>query len=181
MSNIRFTTFPRTEPPAAFIYDVIDVFRAHEQSICTISLEKGLESNAVLAQLCPGLQKLGFQVEVGKTNAEKIRRPVFFGENGKPNLEYQVDAFQPEWRCGLEVEAGRGAQGNAVYKDLVQAMVMVDVDTLILALANNYKYRNTKTGKIINSADYDKAVAIADALYRHDRIRMPYRLAVVGY
>jgi hypothetical protein len=60
-------------------------------------------------------------------------RPVFFGENGMPTLSYQIDAYHPEWRAGLEVEAGRAWMGNAIYRDLIQALVMVQVDHVVLA------------------------------------------------
>jgi hypothetical protein len=34
-SSIRFSTFPRTEPPPAFVEDVAAVFRQHEGEIAT--------------------------------------------------------------------------------------------------------------------------------------------------
>lgn len=179
MSNIRFTSFPRTAPAPAFVQHIVTVFRHHESSICTRTLEKGLTSDAVLSQLCVDLQALGFHVEVGKRGEDKIKRPVFFGENGEPGLQYEIDAFHPDWRCGLEIEAGRGGMGNAIYRDLVQALVMVELDTLVLALANTYRFQSG--GKTMVSRDYDKAVAVADALYGHSRIDMPYGLVVIGY
>ena len=179
MSNIRFTSFPRTEPPPPWTAQILQVFRAAEPSICTKTLAKGLTSDAVLARLCEDLRALGFQVEGGKKADDKIKRPVFFGENGEPDLQYEIDAFHPEWRCGLEIEAGRGGMGNALYRDLVQALVMVELETLFLAVANSYRYKSGERDTI--SRDYDKAVAVADALYGHSRIRMPYRLVVVGY
>ena len=91
----------------------------------------------------------------------------------------RFDAYQPEWRCGLEIEAGRGWMGNAVYRDLVQALVMVDVDYLILAVANTYRY--TSSGRSAVSHDYDNARAVAQAIYGHTRVRMPYGLPVLGY
>lgn len=176
MSNIRFSTFPRTEPPPHFTNAIIDVFHSHEPSICTITLAKGLKSDAVLQVVCEDLQGLGFEVETGKKRAEKIHRPVFFGENGQPRLQYQIDAFHNEWKCGLEIEAGRGSMGNAVYRDLVQALVMVELDYLVLAVANTYKFAGYAP-----SRDYEQAVKIAEALYGHSRIAMPYRLLVIGY
>ena len=125
------------------------------------------------------LTALGFTVEGGKQKARKIQRPVFYGENGVPTLHYEIDAYQPEWRCGLEIEAGRGWMGNAVYRDLVQALVMVDVDYLILAVANTYRY--TSSGRSAVSHDYDNARAVAQAIYGHTRVRMPYGLLVLGY
>ena len=108
-----------------------------------------------------------------------IRRPVFFGENGEPGLQYEIDAFHPDWRCGLEIEAGRGWMGNAVYRDLIQALVMVELETLVLAVANTYRYQSS--GKSTVSKDYENTVAVADSLYGHSRIDMPYQLVVIGY
>lgn len=179
MSNVRFTSFPHTEPPPRFTAQILQVFRAAEPSICTRTLTKGLTSDAVLARLRDDLCALGFSVEGGKKRADKIKRPVFFGENGEPDLQYEIDAFHPKWKCGLEIEAGRGGMGNALYRDLVQALVMVELETLVLAVANSYRYKSGARDTI--SRDYDKAVAVADALYGHSRIRMPYRLVVVGY
>lgn len=179
MSNIRFTSFPRTQPPPEFTQSILQVFRANEPSICTRTLTKGLTSDAVLGRLRGDLCALGFAVEGGKRRDDKIKRPVFFGENGEPDLQYEIDAFQPEWKCGLEIEAGRGGMGNALYRDLVQALVMVELETLVLAVANTYRYKSAE--RAIVSRDYDKAVAVANTLFSHSRIRMPYRLVVVGY
>ena len=127
-SLIRFSTFPRTEPPAAFVKNIVGAFQAHEGEISTERLEKGLTSDEVLSVVRDDLVSLGFEVEAGKRKVEKIERPVLFGEDGEATVRYEIDAYQPEWRCGLEVEAGRGWMGNAVYRDLILASVMVDVD-----------------------------------------------------
>src|SRR5262249_38809633 len=133
-SSIRFTSFPLTQPPPRFVALIVDAFRDSESSICTLELKKGLTSNEVLAILRPQLQKIGFDIETGLMKANRIQRPVFFGENGNAKLRYQIDAYNPKWKCGLEVEAGRAWMGNAVYRDLIQALVMVDVDHLVLAV-----------------------------------------------
>jgi hypothetical protein len=144
-----------------------------------MTLEKGLTSDAVLAQLRPDLSSLGFAVELGKTSGTKIKRPVFFGENGAPELQYEIDAFHAEWRCGLEIEAGRAWMGNAVYRDLIQALVMVQLECLVLAVPNRYRYQSG--GRSTMSKDYENTCAVADALFGHSRIRMPYRLVLIGY
>lgn len=179
MTQIRFTTFPRTKAPSQFARSVVDAFISNESAISTIQLEKGLTSNEVLSQLRPNLLELGFEIELGKTRAGKIERPVFYGENGKASITYQIDAYHSERNYGLEVEAGRGWMGNAIYRDLIQALVMVNVEHLILAVANTYKYQTG--GKQVVSADYVNTVAVADALFGHSRIRMPYDLTVIGY
>jgi hypothetical protein len=180
-NSLRYSTFPRTKPPAAFIPAVVSAFRKCETAIDTNELAKGLKSNDVLTQLRPFLQKLGFEIECGKSRHQKIDRPIFYGENGIPGLNYQIDAYHPEWRCGLEIEAGRGLMGNAVYRDLIQALVMVNVDHLIIAVANSYKYQITTSKKQVISTDYVKTVAVADALYGHTRMKLPYDLTVIGY
>lgn len=179
MSRIRFSSFPRTEPPPEFVLSVVGIFRRHESGISTTSLAKGLTSDAVLAALRPDLLDLGFEVEAGKRKEQKIERPVYFGENGVPAVRYEIDAYHPGWRCGLEVEAGRGWMGNAVYRDLILALVMVDVDHFILAVANEYRYKTG--GREAVSRDYDNATALADMIFSHRRFTLPYGLTVIGY
>lgn len=178
-STIRFSSFPRTQPPPSFVPELVAVFLQHEGNISTVALDKGLKSDDVLAVLRDDLVGIGFDVESGKSKADKIERPVFYGENGIPTLRYQVDAFHSGWHCGLEIEAGRAWMGNAVYRDLIQAMVMVEVDHLCLAVPNEYKYRTG--GRVTRSTDYLNTVAVAEALYGHSRVKIPYGLTVVGY
>ena len=178
-SEVRFTSYPRTKPPPHFVTTVVQVFRNHEAAISTINLTKGLASDPVLAELSDDLREIGFDVETGKSAGAKLDRPVFFGENGEPQLRYQIDAFHAEWRVGLEVEAGRAILGNAIFRDLFQAMVMTDLDHLILAVPITYKYKSG--GKAKSSSYYSKTVGVAEALYGHDRVRLPYGLTVVGY
>jgi hypothetical protein len=178
-SAIRFSSFPRTSPPPRFITEVVDVFRSNEDRISTVRLAKGLTSDRVLADLRDDLIGIGFEVESGKAKSDKIERPVFYGENGVPALRYQVDGYHTDWRCGLEIEAGRAWMGNAVYRDLIQAMVMVEVDHLCLAIPNTYKYKSG--GRDMESKDYSNTVAVADAVFGHTRIQIPYGLTVIGY
>lgn len=179
MSECRFQFFPRTEPPPAFAEQLVRVFQTHRQDISTVELKKGLRSDEVLAIISEELMGLGFDVESGKQKSQKIERPVFFGEQGQPTLKYEIDAYHPAWRCGLEVEAGRAWMGNAVYRDLVQAMVMVQVDVLALAVPLSYKYRSA--GREVASNDFANATKVAEALYGHSRFTLPYKLLLIGY
>lgn len=178
-TTIRFSTFPRTIPPPEFVRSVVDVFAAHESQIATAERKTELKSDRVLAILHDGLVELGFDVEAGKRQSQKINRPVFFGENGAPRLQYEIDAYHPEWRCGLEIEAGRAWKGNAIYRDMIQALIMVQVDFLILAVANKYRYK--MNGRAVASPDYENTVSVADAVFGHTRFTFPYNLAVIGY
>ena len=69
--------------------------------------------------------------------------------------------------------------GNAVYRDLIQALVMVDLQYLILAVPQTYRYNSG--GRPTFSKDYENTVAVAQALYSHTRIAMPFSLCVIGY
>lgn len=57
--------------------------------------------------------------------------------------------------------------------------MMVDVDWLCLAVSNTYKYNSG--GRQVVSRDYENTVQLADALYGHTRMRMPFNLLVIGY
>ncbi len=178
-NRVRFSCFPKTKPPPMFVPAVVDVFEAHYDQISTDKLAKGLTSDAVLSNVRDDLCGLGFAVESGKGQADLIDRPVFFGENGEPELRYHIDGYHPQWRCGLEIEAGRGWMGNAVYRDLVQAMVMVDVDYLCLAVANTYRFKSGDRATV--SKDYENTAAVATALFGHARVQMPFGLILIGY
>ena len=149
---LRGLTFPRTQTPPAFIADVIEVFERYTGGIGTGQTKKGMNIDQALAVLQSDLIALGFRVETGKRTEDKIKRPVFFGENARPDLQYEIDAWHPEWRAGLEVEPGRTWMGNAVYRDLVQALVMVDIAHLLLAVPQANRYRSR--GKVTVSKDY---------------------------
>jgi hypothetical protein len=175
----KYQFFPSTSPPPACASRIAEVFAKHRAVIDTVALKKGLTSNDVLAKLRLDLVDLGFSVEASKLDVDKLQRPVYFGLQGDPTLRYQIDAYQPEWRCGLEIEAGRAWMGNAVYRDLVQAMVMVDVDILALAVPVAYKFNNV--GKQTISNDFENTRAVVSAVYGHSRVRIPYGLLLIGY
>jgi len=176
---LRFSTFPRTESPPEFIKEVVSAFELHLGKIGTVNSGKGLTSDKVLAVLRPALSDMGFEVEASKRTEDKIKRPVFFGENAIPELQYEVDAWHRTWKSGLEIEAGRAWMGNAVYRDLIQALVMVELKHLILAVPQEYRYKSG--GRVITSRDYEHTVSVARTLYAHSRIVMPYSLCVIGY
>jgi hypothetical protein len=177
--RIRFSTVPKTEPPPPFTEPLVRVFSKHVARISTVARDKGLTSDEVLASVGPDLISLGFTVETGKSAGKKVLRPVFFGEDGVADLTYQIDGFHAGWRCGIEIEAGRATMGNAIYRDLIQAALMVDLDHLCLAVPISYKFKSGS--KTSTSHDYDNARSIADALFGHSRLKMPYRLLIIGY
>lgn len=174
-SSIRYYCYPLSEKPPSFAEEIALAFRAHESDISTEDLDDGLKSDEVLEKVRPDLEDLGFDVETGNRKEEKIHRPVLFGKNGEPKLRYEVDAYNEEWQCGLEVEAGRAWKGNAIYRDLIQAMMMVQVDTLVLAVPNLYKYSSG------TNPAFDKTRSVVETLFNIDRFELPYNLVLLGY
>lgn len=69
--------------------------------------------------------------------------------------------------------------GNAVYRDLIQSLVMVELDHLILAVPQTYKYLSN--GQPLTSRDFDKTKALVETLYGHTRMKLPYSLTLIGY
>ena len=179
MTKILFSTFPKTVKPKDFSIAVVNVFEKHFDEISTVKLKKGLDSDGVLAILRDDLLKLGFEVEKSKKKEDKIFRPVFFGENAQATVKYEIDAFSYEWKCGLEVEAGRAWMGNAVYRDLIQSLVMVELEHLIIAVPQTYKYHSND--KDLISKDYENAKNLIDTIYSHTRFKLPYDLTLIGY
>jgi hypothetical protein len=66
-------------------------------------------------------------------------------------------------------------RGGAVYRDLVQAMVMVHVDYLCIAGPNYLKVTKTP------DRTYADTIKIAESLFGHTRVQIPYGLTVIGY
>ncbi len=56
---------------------------------------------------------------------------------------------------------------------------MVQVDTLVLAVPNAYKYLSG--GRAVTNTDYRNTINVAETLYGHTRVRLPYGLLVIGY
>jgi hypothetical protein len=125
--------YPSRSEPVPWVAGVVAAFAAAGAQIDS-RINHGVTSDAALAVLRPGLVSLGFEIESGKTKAGKIKRPVLFGEMGRPRVAYEIDGFHPKHRIVLEVEAGRGAAGNADYRDLIRTSLIVDADYLVLAM-----------------------------------------------
>ncbi len=63
--------------------------------------------------------------------------------------------------------------------ELAEPLVMVNLDHLVLAVPNGY--RRKSKGRTVVSKDYENTCAVADTLYTHGRLQLPYKLAVIGY
>ena len=103
---------------------------------------RGLQSDDVLAHIRPGLEDLGFQVETGKGRSQQIHRPVMFGEKGAELVTYEIDGWKEDRGIVVEVEAGRGLLGNAIYRDLIRTPLIVDARFLALGVMKEHHYRS---------------------------------------
>jgi hypothetical protein len=161
---------------------VAGVVRAFADSAGQLDSRKGLQmtSDKALAELRPALVALGFDIEGGKKAADKLRRPVLFGEQGREARAYEVDGFHPEEGVALEIEAGRGTQGNAIYRDLVQTSLLIDARYLALGVLIEYHFKSG--GKSMISPDYRKTVSVLDAIYASQRLALPLEgVLLLGY
>jgi hypothetical protein len=172
--------FPAHSPPPSWAEPLAGIFRAHRKQIDSkVTHSKRMESNDVLAAIADDLEnELGFTVERGKKKLGKLPRPVFFGDEGKYLRTYEIDAFQPDLGLALEVEAGRATMGNAIYRDLIQASLMVDAAFLAMAVPAEYRYGKKPTKEL----SYAKTYSVVEAIYGSERMRLPFKgLLLIGY
>jgi hypothetical protein len=172
--------FPRNVRPPEWVEQFIAIVRAAEQSISTVDRKTGLDSDQVLQQLACGLRELGFAVESGKKASERIKRPVLFGSNGHAAVSYEIDAFHDGFGIVVEVEAGRGARGNATYRDIIRTSLIVDAQYLALLLP--VAYRHVSSGREVVVRAYKECADLLSALYASQRLPLPFHgVLLVGY
>lgn len=174
----RWKYYPPSSRPPKWVPPVVAAFEEAKADID--STKSSITSDRALAFLRPGLEDLGFEVEAGKKKVQKIRRPVLFGELGHEDMAYEVDAFHADDGIALEVEAGRGARGNAVYRDLIQTSLLVDADFLVLAVQDSYHHKSG--GKDIVVQSYRDTKNLLDAIYASRRLTLPLQgVLLIGY
>jgi hypothetical protein len=172
--------FPRNVRPPAWAVSFVEVVNGAEGRISTVEHKTGLDSDAVLQELGPGLVALGYLVESGKTRAGKIFRPVLFGENGAPEVNYEIDAFHDELGIAVEVEAGRGAAGNADYRDIVRTSLILDARHMALLIP--IRYRTTSGQREYAIPAYERTRNQLNAIYASQRLRLPFEgVLLIGY
>jgi hypothetical protein len=145
----------------------------HRHGDASVDVDGGHQVGATLAS---GLVDLGYAVESGKKREQKISRPVLFGENGVPQVSYEIDAFHDSLGVAVEVEAGRGAANNADYRDLVRTSLILDARYLALVMPLAYQ-----GGHQVMRA-YHSSRQQLEALYASDRLKLPFDgILLVGY
>ena len=170
---INWNYFPRSTACPSKLLEVIEAFRTVEKLIDS-ELNEKQESNEVLEKVAANLLVLGFDVETGKKNSQKIFVPVLFGQNGKVEKRFEADAWHKDLGIVLEVEAGRAYANNQFLKDLFQASMMHGVDYCVIAVRNIYQ-----SGK---SKDFEKISTFIETMYASDRLSLPFNgILIIGY
>lgn len=167
--------FPARSRPPAWALDFIAVVADCREQIDSHA-NSGVRSNQVLAEIRPGLELLGYRVETSKRRSDTVRRPVLFGEQGAEVVAYEVDAVHDELGILVEIEAGRGAMSNAVYRDLVHASLIVEARSLVLGVMAEYRYSGG------TARSYRDAHDLLEAIYGSGRLKLPFEgVLLIGY
>lgn len=174
---INFQFFPRSHGIIKDIRDIIDCFKDVDANK---DKDLHLKSNDMLALLRPGLESLGFQVETGKSKSEQIFVPVLFSENDGIDKFFAADALSNDHRIVIEVEAGRAVRNNQFLKDIFQACMMYEVEYLVIAVLNEYKFNNN--GSQVVAYDYKEVKTFLETMYISNRLQLPLKgILLIGY
>ncbi len=175
-----WTYYPANRRADPWVLSLLEVVTGAQAHIDTATVRASLTSDTVLASLRPGLVALGYEVEASKAKADRIRRPVLFGQQGTERVAYEIDAVNDAIGVDVEIEAGRGAQSNAVYRDLIRASLIVDVRFFALCVMTRYRFNSGS--RAVATASYDDAKAQLDAIYASGRLVLPFEgVLLFGY
>ena len=167
---IKSQSFPRSASTNKQAQEIIKCFIKHENEISSDS--NTLSSNEVLGIIRQDLEKTGMTIETGKTREQKIQVPVLFGRNNSIDQYFEADGISNDGKIVLEVEAGRAVVNYQFLKDIFQASMMHEVETLILAIRNDYR----------GTDDFEKIYSFLETLYISNRIKLPLKeIVIIGY
>ena len=168
--------FPRRTAAPGWVEEFVGTISDSRSDIESY-LHDRLDSDAVLAALRSKLEESGWQVETGKKDADKISRPVLFGDGGVSKVNYEIDGWHPIHKVVLEIESGRGWQGNAFFRDLIRTSLIQGADYLAVGLRTSYSYASVK-----NQNDFIKARDQMDAIFASGRLQLPFEgILVFGW
>ena len=78
------------------------------------------------------------------------------------------------------MEAGRGARGNAVYRDLIRTSLIVDVRYLALGVMTQYRHLSGGKQMVVHS--FHDAREQLDAIYASGQLHLPFEgVLLFGY
>ncbi len=169
-TGVNWVYFPASKRAPKLATEVVAAFN---KSLPQFASESNrLNSNGVLKIVADDLKSLGFRVEVGKKDDEKVKIPVLFGPNGRLRKHFCADGFNEDQGFVLEVEAGRALTNNQFLKDLFQACMMANVRTLCIAVRNIYN----------GQKDFEYISTFFDTLYASNRLALPLEgILLIGY
>lgn len=80
----------------------------------------------------------------------------------------------------MEVEAGRGARGNADYRDLLRTSLILDAKYLVLMLPLTYRFKSG--GREAQEHAYRNTRELLIAVYASQRLKFPFDgILLLGY
>ena len=168
--------FPRRTVAPEWVLDFVHLVGDCRSQIDS-SLHERFDSDEVLAALRSSLVISGWEIEAGKKAVEKISRPVLFGDGGISKVNYEIDGWHPTHKVVLEIESGRGWQGNAFFRDLIRTSLIQGAEYLAVGLRTSYSYANVK-----NQNDFVKARDQMDAIFASGRLQLPFEgILVFGW
>lgn len=181
MSFPSWSYFPRNERPPAWVDELVAIVGSAQPFIDSeAGLAETVKSDAVLARLRDGMEQVGYQVEQSKRAVDRIARPVLFGEGGKADVTYEIDAFHDGLGIAVEVEAGRGAMSNADYRDIIRMSLLLDARYMVLMMPKVYRFRSGD--RMQQTHGYTQTLKVLSAIYASQRLRLPFDgVLLVGF
>ena len=80
----------------------------------------------------------------------------------------------------MEVEAGRGSNGNADYRDIVRTSLLLDARYFALFMPITYRFKSS--GRTHEVPGYARTRSQLLAIYASQRLRLPFDgVLLVGY
>lgn len=80
---------------------------------------------------------------------------MLFGDDGKVEVSYEIDALHDGFVIAVEVEAGRGAANGADYRGIVRTSLLLDARNLVLFMPLVYRFMSS--GKLQEKRAYDSS------------------------
>jgi len=184
MTYPSWSYYPRNTRPPKWATDLVGAVASHHSEIDTAPVRADgadrLTSDYVLAKIRSSMEAIGYTVESGKQASQKITRPVLFGEDGRPQISYDIDAFHDELGIAVEVEAGRGSNGNADYRDIVRTSLLLDANFFVLMMPISYHFKSGGRPQVVTG--YANSRGQLDAIYASQRLRLPFDgVLLIGY